>query len=283
MRTLSLSIFSIFSGFALAQAPSDLFDKAPPAIDDALRARVQAFYQSHVDGKFRQADNYVAEDSKDAFFVAEKPQYKSFQISKINYEENYTKATVVTACKTEMFFHGKMMPVTMPNVSHWKVQDGEWFWYYTKPSQMETPFGTMKTGPENNNPGFGFSIPQDPRAEAIKILKRVTLDRSEVSIDQDQNSKAEIHLKNGLLGPVTVTADPTGTPGLTVRPAKPEVGPNEEIAVLIEFNFEDPSINCRQCLVNPGARPPATVNLHVQPANLEFPIKINFTQHGVGK
>lgn len=278
MRALSLTAFSILSGLALAQNPSDVFDKAPPAIDDALRSRVSAFYQAHVDGKFRQADQYVAEDSKDAFFVADKPHFRGFEISKITYTDNFTKATVVTACKTEMFFQGQQLPVTMPAVTHWKIDNDQWFWYYVQPSEMETPFGTMHSGPQSDAERVASMIPKDPVAAAQKILSGVTVDRTEISMDQDRSSKQEIHLKNGMMGRITVTADPTGMPGLTIHPAKSEIVPGEEIPVTIEFNFEDPAIVCQQCLVNPGVLKPMTLNLHVQPTQQVVEIHLTFTQ-----
>lgn len=305
MRTLSLAI-SIFCGLSClspaqtsppraaaaptpaapssdAQTPSDVFDKAPPAIDDALRERVSAFYQAHVDGKFRQADEYVAEDSKDAFFVADKPHYKGFQITKITYSDNYTKATVITACKTDMFFHGRTLPVTMPALTHWKIDNGQWFWSYVTPTAEETPWGVMKPGPPGD-PGSGASrIPADPAAAARSILSRVMVDGDTVNVDQTRPSKAEIHLKNGLLGPIKVFADPTGTPGLTVRPVKPEVESGGETAIVIEFNPDDPTIVCRDCLMHPGVRPPVTVNLTVKPTQQRFPIKIIFLQPAAPK
>jgi hypothetical protein len=277
MRTLSLCIVSISCGLALAQAPSDVFEKAPPAIDDALRTRVDAFFQAHVDGKFRQADQYVAEDSKDAFFAADKPHYKGCQISKISYLDDFTKANVVTACKTEMYFQGQRFPTTMPNVTHWKIDNGQWFWYYVQLTERESPFGTMKPGAENPDAGVAAMIPKDFRAAAKEILSKVTMDSTEIGIDQDRSSKQELHLKNGMIGSIKVSADPTGVPGLTVRPAKSEVGPGEEIAVVVEFNFDDPAVLCRECLVHPGVRPPATVNVHVDPTQQDFPIKITFT------
>jgi hypothetical protein len=261
-----------------AQAPSDVFDKAPPAIDDALRERVSAFYQAHVDAKFRLADQYVAEDAKDVFFAADKPHYLGFQITKITYSEDYTKATVITACKNEMFFHGTKMPVTMPVVSHWKIDNGQWFWYYLQQTEVETPFGTMKPGPPGEPSSMVAAVSSDPMAVARSILSKVGLDRNAVSVDQTHDSKEEIHLKNGLLGPITVMADPTGTPGLTVKPAKSKVDPGEEIAVVIEFNPDDPEVNCRDCLMHPGVRPPVTVNLTIQPTQQRFPIQITFTQ-----
>ncbi|HLG99976.1 MAG TPA: hypothetical protein VKX49_26945 [Bryobacteraceae bacterium] len=283
MRKLCLSVFSIVCGLstvslpAPAQSPSDVFDKAPPAIDEALRTRVEAFYQAHVDGKFRQADQYVAEDSKDFFFAAEKTRYHGFNISKITYSDNFTKATVMTACKTELAFHGQKMPVTMPAVTHWKVENGEWFWYHDDSGQVDSPWGKMKAGPESENPVVAM-IPRDPAAAARSILSKITVDASEVTIDETRSNKREIHLKNGSLGPITVSADPTGMPGLTVVPAKSQVGPGEEIAIVIQFNFDDPAINCKDCLVHPGVRPPITVNLHTQPIQQDFPIKITFTQ-----
>jgi hypothetical protein len=70
-------------GMLLAQGQVDLFQKAPPEVDEALRARVTKFYQAHVDGKYRLADEVVAEDSKDAFFEARKPRYRKFELSRI--------------------------------------------------------------------------------------------------------------------------------------------------------------------------------------------------------
>ena len=306
MRTLSRCAFSLFGGLVIVcasasaqapaeptpaalapgpvaqspaeQAPSDVFDKAPPAIDDALRARVSAFYQAHVDGKFRLTDQYVAEDSKDVFFAAEKPQYRGFQITKITYTDNFTKATVITACKTELFFHGHQMPVTMPAVTHWKIDNGDWFWYYFKATQVDSPWGVMKPGPPSEGSSVTARIPTDPMAAARNILAKVVLDRNAVTVDQTKESKQEIHLKNGMLGAIKVLADPTGTPGLTVRPAQPEVGPGEEVAVVIAFNPDDPEVTCRECLMHPGVRPPITVSLTVQPTQQRFPIQITFTQ-----
>src|SRR5260370_24279308 len=72
-----------------------LFDKAPPDVDEALRARITGFYQAHVDKKFRQADQFVAEDTKDFYYESNKPAYLSFNIGKITYSENFTKAKAI--------------------------------------------------------------------------------------------------------------------------------------------------------------------------------------------
>ena len=96
MRTAFLSALGAVCLFG--QAATDLFQKAPPAVDEALRARISKFFQAHIDGKFRQAEVLVAEDSKDFFYSANKPKYLGFEIKEIAYSENFTKAkaTVVT-------------------------------------------------------------------------------------------------------------------------------------------------------------------------------------------
>ena len=278
MRISSLLFFTVCCGLAAAQPASDTFDKAPPAIEDALRARVQAFYQAHVDGKFRKADDYVAEDSKDTFFAAEKTRYKSCDVSSVRFEEDFTKATVVTACKTEMFFHGEKFPVTVPFSSRWKVENGDWFWYYVASNQKESPFGTLTAGRESEH-GRAPIVPPDMNKLAQQILSKVTIDRDEVTVEQDHDSRQEVHLKNDMMGAIQVSTDPTGLPGLTVRAEKAQVNPGEEVTIIIEFNFDDPEINCRPCLVNPGVKPPMTVNIHTSPIQRDFPIKISFAHH----
>ena len=62
----------LLGGIALAQEAGNIFEKAPPEVDEALRARITRFYQAFIDGKFRLADALVADDSKDVFFAAEK-------------------------------------------------------------------------------------------------------------------------------------------------------------------------------------------------------------------
>ncbi len=285
MRIWSISLLSIFCCLAFAQ-DSDLFDKAPPAIDEALRARVEAFYQAHVDGKFRQADQYVAEEAKDKFFAAEKPHYKGCQISKITYSDNFTKADAVVACKNEVSFHGERIVATMPALSHWRVENGQWMFYYPPRGEMVTPFGIMKEGPAaeaSSGANQAVSVAKDPAAAARSILAQVHLDTNAVTVDQTRSSKQEIHVKNGMPGHITVSVDKTGIPGLTITPVKPDLGPGEETAVVVEFNFNDPGITCQDCLVHPGVRPPATVLMHISPTAQQFPIQITFTQPPAAK
>ena len=88
--------------------------KVPPEVDQALRARVAKFYQAHIDGKYRAADQLVAEDSKDAFFGMAKPHIKSFEIIRIDYSESFTKAEVALLCPADWFLRGQKVAVKIP-------------------------------------------------------------------------------------------------------------------------------------------------------------------------
>src|SRR5215203_3723879 len=132
---------------------TDVFDKAPPELDNALRARVAKFFQAHVDAKFRQAEEVIAEDSKDFFYNMEKQKYFGFEIVRINYSENFTKATVVTGVEVEWRSpRVGVMRVKPPLTSLWKLENGQWYWYVVPQKDWDTPWGRMNPGPDPKDP-----------------------------------------------------------------------------------------------------------------------------------
>src|SRR4051794_40974187 len=79
--------------------PTDPFaPKAPAAVDEALRARIQEFFDLHIKKQYRKAEELVAEDTKDYFYTHDKPTYISCEISKIDYTDHFTKASSVVTC-----------------------------------------------------------------------------------------------------------------------------------------------------------------------------------------
>src|ERR1044072_5758427 len=106
-RHLARACLFVFLASCLsAQAPEDLFHKAPPAVEEALRARITQFFQLHVDGKFRQAESLVAEDTKDFFYSANKPKYLGFEIKSISYNDDFTKAKAVVVAQMVVMVPG---------------------------------------------------------------------------------------------------------------------------------------------------------------------------------
>ena len=135
-----------------AQTPK-VTAKPPAGVDEALRARVQEFFQYHVTGEFRKAEALVAEDTKELFYNRNKPRYLQFvEIARIDYAENFTKATAtVVVVSPEMIPGFAGGPPTIPIPSTWKIENGRWCWYLEPEAFLRTPFGsfpiaTMKGG-----------------------------------------------------------------------------------------------------------------------------------------
>ena len=91
-KMLRMTLAALVCTAALAQNASEIFNKPPEKVDEALRARITEFYQDHLAGKFREAESLVAEDTKDFFYNTNKPRYLGFSIQKIEYSDHFTKA-----------------------------------------------------------------------------------------------------------------------------------------------------------------------------------------------
>jgi hypothetical protein len=253
----------ILSGASLAQNPAEPQGvKAPPEVDEALRARISEFYQAHVDGKFRLAYDLVADDSKDLYFAAEKERYTDFSIQKIEYLEDFTKAKAVVACGKEVAMLGKRYPVKLPLATDWKLQDGKWFWYRKQTEGVETPFGTMHPGPGSSQDAD--KAKRAPRLQALQSL--VKLDKREIKLSMSEPSSDQVVVTNHLPGSVSLSVVPPRMPGLEVKLDRKDLAVNE--AATLQFRFDPP---------NKPPRPMARVLLLVFPTNQTIPIRVTFS------
>jgi len=251
-----------------AQTPGNVFEKAPPGVDDALRDRITKFYQAHVDKKFRQADQYVAEDSKDTFFAANKPACLAFSINKIVYSENFTKATVTVFCKQRVMAPGfPATPMDVPLPDTWKVENGQWYWYLDLSAGRETPFGRWKPGPEGASeaaPDIAAALAAAPTVESVQ--KSVQADKQVVQLNAKQHSTDQVIISNKMLGAVEVhfVKGPV-PPGLKVTLDRTELKGGEQATVAFRFQ--------------PGDQAPpkqAQVGLSVEPTNQLIQIGVEF-------
>jgi hypothetical protein len=206
--------FPLLAALAMAQSPNPAGPESG-ASEKALHARAAEFYQDFVDGKFRAADALVADDSKDAFFAEEKSRYKSCSVGKITMAQDRQSAVVVTSCATTFSFNGQRVPTTVPMTSHWKVQNGEWF-YHVVPfdGKVKTPFGKMTVDPDGAHQA---PIPANPGAMRPGMLAGVRAGKTSVTIAPDRPSQQKVEIENGLDGPVKLSMATVNIPGLTVH------------------------------------------------------------------
>ncbi len=217
------------------------------------------FFQAHVDGKFRVADQIVAEESKDAFFEMEKTRYLSFEILSITFSDNFTRARATVDCAQEMIVPiiGKTK-MKMPRVSLWKLIDGEWFWYVNPVVERESPFGTLRPGPSAGAPGARQELPKGPSIEEVQRM--VTADKSDLQVTADAAAQP-VTLTNKLPGAVKLSLEFLKRPDFAVKLDKELMMQNESVHLLVS------------CSPAAAAQPkPFVVNVVVEPTGQVIPV-----------
>ena len=206
--------FALFAAFAFGQSNDPFKPKPPAGVDAALRARVAEFFDLHVKGQFRKAEELVAADTKDFFYTGNKPRYLSFEILRIDYSANFTKATVVTMCEQTIIIPGYSGQKKVPTPSTWKLEHGKWYWYVDQDALRNTPWGRMTAGvsPAKGAPPAP-SLPTIP-GSADFVAKLVQMDKTAVRLKAGES--ADVTIANGAPGEVTLSV-PTDLPGVEAK------------------------------------------------------------------
>jgi hypothetical protein len=242
-----------------AQSPADLFNRPPEDVDRALRARITEFYQDQVDGKFRQAEALVAEDTKDYYYSANKLKYLSFEIREIHYSEGYTRAKAVVLCEQYVRMLGfENKPLKVPTPSTWKLVDGQWYWYVDQDALLQTPFGKMTPGPKPDGaaPALPQSIPNLQQMEKL-FHDQVKVDKTAVTLkpgDSDQ-----ITITNGAQGAITVHVA-GAIPGVEAKLDQATIAAGQKGVVTLRAGTD---------------AKPGVLNLRVDPTNQVFSIQVS--------
>jgi hypothetical protein len=271
MRILAISI--AVGAALLAQEPARIAPpaaqapKAPPRVDKALRSRVQFFFQAHVDGKLRLADQAVAPDSKDIFFAMQKSRYFSCEIAKIDYLDNFKRAKVTVMCEEEFMMIGAgRVRLKMPRFSDWKIVRGKWYWYVDPNALRETPFGPMKPVTRTeaaNSPPTPLVVPAGPKQ--ADLIRLVTADKTEVLLSRSEPSSDVVTITSRMRGWVTLSLEPPPLPGFEAKLDQKELKYGQQAQVTIRYTPQD------------SASPPPTVlGVSVQPIGKVILIAVKF-------
>lgn len=249
----------------MAQNAAEIFAKAPPDVDEALRARVAKFYQEQIDGHPRRAEEIVAEDSKDFFYNMQKPKFLSFEIRDIAYSDNFTKAKVTMVMEmhvTAPFFGGK--PMKVPGPTFWKLENGQWCWYIDPDVVNTTPFGKFTT---SGSHAAGTSAADMKSAPTLADLANlVKPDKQIASLRATASSSDQIRIHNGMQGSVRIELRPRAQVlGLEIKADRTEIPAGEDAVISVKYE-------------NPGGHPPGTVNLDVivEPTNQLIQMLVKF-------
>jgi len=249
---------------------------AEAGTEAALRARVNEFFQYHVDGNFRKAMDMVAEETKDEYFATGKQQLKSFTLESVKLTDDDTKAVVTTVVKRDWQIRMQNNEVVVPMVTTWKVENGQWVWYHDTKGQWLTPMGPSNIEPPSKNADGTIKLPKSLGADVIaaaanSILGQSTISKSEVTLDPSKGPAAEkITFTNGVQGSVRVTVvGVPDLPGFKAEVAKADLGGGEQAQITVSYTPPSDDTPVPSSF---------TFQVLIEPLNQPFPIRVNFVQ-----
>jgi len=265
MRNVAtLLLFAIgIAGAAQKAAPAvPPQEPAPPGVDATLRDRVTKFFQAQMNGKYRQAEPYVAEDTKDYFYVMPKIPVLSFEITRISYSDKFTKAVVDMSVERSLK-QGAFpeMKLKMQQSYNWKIEDGLWCWTFD-PNAVPTPFGNMHLSADNGGAG---SAPEPTVPSVVDMTRTVAADRSEIELGDRRTD--QVLIRNFMPAAVKLSLEVPPARGLQVTLDHPDVGPKGTAHVL--FNY-DPTARGAHAVV-------AVVAVVVAPTSQVIRIRVKLT------
>ena len=285
---LSLACLSLVAGAAFAQAPSDVFKRPAGNAEAKLRERVTAFFEAQQQGKWRQAEKFVSEDSIDAFLERDKIRFEKFEIHSIQWGKDLQQAsvTVTVPMQIDIGAFGKAEAGIRPMVHHWRLEDGDWFWFVPKVdpcAPIETPFGISQPPCKDGQP----LTTQEAEAKSVlermiaanqvnpeELLKRVTTDRREVELNAKAAGDETITITSKFDGPVMLEILGGKITGLSVT----FDGETAELPGKLALEANKTATLRFRYAPNPEAPPPAKVGMQimVEPLRLALPVEIAF-------
>jgi uncharacterized protein YchJ len=267
--------------FALAQ------QQAPPDVDQELRARVSAFYENFLEDSYspRKAEAFVAEDTKEFFYNALKQKYKAFKILKVTYSDNFTKAVVVVSAKMETMIAGQVMVVDWPKDTHWKIEDGKWYFMDHPEDRPATPMSEGKNPPPATEAEEGHtagvkpknSSPEETRKAGMSVLQQQTMgvDKGNITFVVDQPSTAQVVFTNGADGDITIALDGPVVRGLKAKLDKTTV-PGHGTAIL-SLQYDPSDKTGPKDVWEPKGNIP--FRIFASPFDRIFPVSVQFIGH----
>jgi len=265
--TMRMALAGLLSvGMLWAQSASDLFNRAPAGVEENVRARVTDYFTFQMDGKFRQAEALVCAAGRDAYYDMEKTRWKSFEIVKVSYEDEFRTAKAVVLLGTTMNTPHGVLDAKYPYVSTWKLEEGQWCFFIdpVRAATRETPFGTMTAGAGDGRGGAGGGFVTQEQVLA-SLQRGIRLIPDIVRLSSYEKSSARVEIVNTLSGVIEVEAVAPPRKGLEMKLANPKVAAGA--STFLEFQYEPPDESAKETL---------EVQVKVAPSGQVLPVKVEF-------
>ena len=225
-----LAGLTVLTVLGMGQSP---FQSAPPKVEEALRARVGQFYTLFRQGKFRQAEELVAEDSKDTYYTTKKARHQGFEIKSVSFSPDVKDATVLVALRMIMPMIG-VSPVAVPVASKWRRVKGEWYLHYPqyKPGDtVQTPFGSKKIPDDPQRLAILSRMEERPDLASLRRMYKVSAKELRFPSSAPGRITQEITVTNRSKGRLSLERRTKDIKGVEVEITPEEAGPGEKIKV----------------------------------------------------
>ena len=218
----------------MSQSP---VQSAPPKVEEALRARVGLLYTLFQQGKFRQAEELVAEDSKDTFYMTNKARHHGFEIKSVSFSPDVKEATVLVTVQMIMPMMGSK-PLPFPVASKWRQVEGEWRLYYPqyKPGDtVPTAFGPKKVPDDSERLGILPNMEERPDLASLRRMYKVSAKELRFPSSAPGRITQEITVTNRSKGRLSLERRTKDIKGVEIKIAPEETGPGEKIKVSFTY------------------------------------------------
>jgi hypothetical protein len=183
----------------------------------------------------------VADDTKDDYYAARKPDIKGFSIDKVELAPDLKTAKVLIKAKVTFMMPGAGAETfDFPTPTEWKLENGEWRWYLSQEARVATPFGKLNTSGSNgssSSPDTKGAAPggiKNPNVNAIQ--NQISISKTSVRLSRS-NRDDSVSITNGLLGTIDLRLDPhtQNISGLAVKLDKTRLGSGETAVVQLHL------------------------------------------------
>ena len=229
-----LASFGVLAVLAMGQTPPG---SAHPEAEETLRARVGQFYTLFQQGKFRQAEDFVAEDSKETYYMTNKGRHLGFDIRSVSFGPDAKEATVLVALQMIMPMTGSS-PVPVPVANKWRRLEGEWYLYYPqyKPGDtVQTPFGPKKIPHDSERFGVLPNMGERPNLASLERMYKVSAKKLRFPSSAPGRITQEITVINRSEGKLSLEQRTKHIKGVDIEIDPVEAGPGENIRVTFTY------------------------------------------------
>ncbi len=213
------------------------FQNAPPGVEEALRARVSEYFTLFGQGKFRQAEAFVTEESKETFYVMNKVRNMGFSIKRITFADDVKSAQVLATLLTMMPMMGSK-PVPFPASTPWKLVDGVWYAHFPQPKPgevIDTPFGPKTVTEPTMAPRMPIETAPRPSVKSVGKMFHLDRDAIEFPTSSPGPMTKTISIENRSRGKLTVRHLSKAIKGVDVMLTPAVIPPGETAALTFTY------------------------------------------------